>query len=270
MEDRDLITNIQTTESIHVAERVDSAGGSHGQATSGEQQQTEEDAELSKQREELHADISYIMELGRLILEKRNLELSLYTGENTNEIPDNEEKENLHRIIGQIAELEHKIQALDSDSRPTQPLSEDEITETYLSYQIDRISKLLLVYREYHGKSRDESTAIEVENFPQLDKLMKTKRQMLMQIRKLQQKISLSSFDSLSEDHPKKIQANDLLADINNELNKIIDMENKNSVELESQRKEIRKKLGNRGKKVKALNKYSSKDRTAHFIDTKK
>lgn len=99
---------------------------------------------------------------------------------------------------------------------------------------------------------------------------MDEKSFLLNQISKIQNSVVYSVLRELEEKSLKKIKANEFLSDIHTKMTSIIDLENKNSVELQNQKKEVQLRLEKRNAGVRAISLYANAKNKSHFIDTTK
>ncbi len=208
--------------------------------------------------------IQYNLELGRLIIEKKNLEISLYSEERKSGSRDYVASK-IELIKKNISELENKIVALDFSSLklPESPVDD-------VNTQIKYLSKLHRLYNVYLEITSNETSAIEEEDLDTLQLLMEQKSTVLDSIHTTQNNILFDVFKKMPEKTEKRTKADAILTDINVKIKQIIDSENKNSVELENQKEELRLRLGKKSIGTRAISKYASAHMRSHFIDTTK
>lgn len=132
------------------------------------------------------------------------------------------------------------------------------------------LAKLHRLYSVYLEITLNETTAIEDEDLDTLHLLMEQKSTILDSIHTTQKNILFDVFKNLPEKTEKRTKADAILTDINVKIKQIIDSENKNSVELENQKEELRLKLGKKSIGTRAISKYASAHKRSHFIDTTK
>jgi|GEM_PF-2879201 len=213
----------------------------------------------------------YRIELGRLLLEQKNLELSLFTSLSEDalaeERKDRRKRErDLQRIKARIAELEQRIASLEWEE--THRSQEPQHIE--IDRQIQGLVELLGIYTNYYQHTIAETDAIMHGDLTTLTQLMSTKKSLLQRVGILQQMLNLSLFRELGEDDAKRIKASGILSDIHSETTRILDRENQNSVELRNQKEEVKAELGRRTTGAQAISKYATVTRSSRFIDTTK
>ena len=263
----DVFERINAASEIKVVDRQDS-GNQNPPSYSGNGKKKKETSD-SQDKEQLpdYDDsqwIHYNLELGRLIIEKKNLEISLISEERKAGSRDYVESK-IELIKKQITELENKIVGLD--------LSKMQIPDTpstNIDTQISYLSKLHRLYGVYLEITFKETSAIEKEDLDTLHLLMEQKSTILQSIHTTQNNILFDVLKNLPEKTEKRTKADSILTDINVKIKQIIDSENKNSVELENQKEELRLKLGKKSIGTRAISKYASAHMRSHFIDTTK
>jgi len=280
-DDNDLVKGISETQAIRIAER---RGSAHQKPQDQKHQSKQKKKNFIKQSEfsinddENHIAewIHYNMELGRLIIEKKNIELTLYTRIEDEINQKEEEKKStdfeviikekkLQLIKKQIIEIEQRISELSPDE-----FSESSNDETVVDVQLRKLLKIKQLYRQYEIKTEAEEQTISEEDLAGLKQLMDEKSFLLNQISKIQNSVVYSVLRELEEKSLKKIKANEFLSDIHTKMTSIIDLENKNSVELQNQKKEVQLRLEKRNAGVRAISLYANAKNKSHFIDTTK
>ncbi len=268
------LPGVREIHSIRIAERTGSEQqqqhGQHAQEKRQKEHEEEQDRIDSLSHESAgNTDfIFYTIELGRLLIEKQNIEQTLYADSITHETDAPEETTHvgLERVQAQIAEIEQRIANLDSAVHPVMPIDD----ETQLDFSVGQLRNLEIAYGKYYERTERETEAIEVEDIIRLRKLMNQKKHILEHIRKIHGAINYDALRSLPSESQKKAKANAILSDINLKIRRIIDKENENSVELQNRKEEVRVKLGKRSAGMRAISKYASMKPDSHYIDTTK
>ncbi|MCD4830107.1 MAG: hypothetical protein K8R90_11825 [Candidatus Cloacimonetes bacterium] len=276
-EDNHILTAIPKVQRIRIASRRESPQPRHN----GEQQRRDDHEQQDGQpRQEPAAEATpqwwhYQIELGRLLMEQKNLELSLFTSlQEEDAVPDlpSERKErrsrdnHLLRIKGRIAELEQKIANL--DWAETHRTASPEKLE--LDRQMQGLTELRELYRQYYSNTEQETEMIGKGDLPTLHQLMNTKKDLLERAHVLQEMLDIELFRGRSEEDAERAKANRILSDIHSVMNRILDRENQNSVELRNQKEEVKAELGKRNAGAKAISRYANALRQSRFVDTTK
>ena len=276
-EDNQMLKVIPKVQPIRITSRRDTPRQRQGQ---GEPEENERDLHDEQELHEHHEETMqqaphwwhYRIELGRLLMEQKNLELSLFTSlqeENQleSEKRDLRERENrLRRIKGRISELEQKIASLDYEEAHRAEHGE----HLAIDRQLQGLRELRGIYREYGRLTMQESDAIMHGDLTTLHQLMAAKKSHLERIHILQNLLDLHLFEDRAEEDAKRAKANRILTDIHSEMTRILDTENQNSVELRNQKEEVRAELGKRNAGAKAVSRYASAPRHSRFVDTTK
>jgi len=117
---------------------------------------------------------------------------------------------------------------------------------------------------------KNERLSILNEDDDELALIISQKNELLTQIEFIQKNINLKFFTKFPSDYPNKIKADAILSDIHNVMNKIVKIEDENSVNLQSVMNSIKVRLTEQDKNSKAISKYAVGNIKSHFIDTTK
>ena len=266
------LPGVREIHSIRIAERTGSQRQPHDQHAQDQQKKNREEQDhsgmLAQEQAENTDFFFYTIELGRLLIEKQNIEQMLYAGSITGDVGQTDETTHveLERVQGRIAEIEQRISNLDTNLHPAIPIDDD----TQLDFSVGQLRNLEIAYGKYYERTERESEAIEVEDLDRLRKLMNQKKHLLDLIRKIHGAINYDALRSLPSESQKKTKANAILTDINLKIRRIIDKENENSVELQNRKEEVRVELGKKSAGMRAISKYASIKPDSHYIDTTK
>ncbi len=207
-----------------------------------------------------------LIELGRLILDKRNAELRLYLSlkkKKNNSTTDEPETE-ISITINKIAEIAKNIS--DVDLLPV----EHDIKNEEENEVLEKIISLKVLYHDFLKFAESERESIINEDDNELELILSLKNEVLTQIEYLQKTINVNYFSSFPPDYPKKVKADAILTDIHNVMNMIVKIEDENSVNLQSVMESIKTRLNEQEINSKAISKYAFGNLKSHFIDTTK
>ncbi len=269
------LPGVREIHSIRIAERTGSQQQQQRDQHAQEKQHGERDEEQDQKNASTHEYIDnsdfifYTIELGRLLIEKQNIEQTLYT-DSIGEEPDDHDSDRDHVDLEQvkirIADLEQQIANLGTASHPVSPIEPD----LQLDFSVGQLRNLEIAYGKYYERTERETEAIEVEDLDRLRKLMTQKKRLLEYIRKIHGAINYDILRNLPKESQKKTKANAILSDINLKIRRIIDKENENSVELQNRKEEVRVELGKKNAGMRAISKYATMKPDSHYIDTTK
>lgn len=212
---------------------------------------------------------AYNLELGRLILERQNLENSLVSRISKKAGTDEEHQEQRRQMI----RIENRIEEIEQTMAELTPESikrENSVTGENLRLMLVYLHKIGELYRQYLESTHGETLAIEKESLEELQELMDEKAGLLNRIGKLQQLVDFQALRNLPENSIERVKAGRLLSDIHNRVNQIIDQESLNSVELQQQKEELSVALGRQQTGSRILSKYAGYLQRSRFIDTTK
>jgi hypothetical protein len=206
------------------------------------------------------------VEIGGLLLAKRTIEQSLFTRlpERSDTTESTELAPELARIHQRIAELERRLQELESEPIPVVGATRD---------PDPMIADLLTAQKLYEGfeeLTERLAQAIDREDLNTLESISSAKGDLLERIRQVQSGIDFSQLQSLPEDSEKRVKAGRILTDINLKLRQILDKENTNSVELQTRKEALRIELSRSALGARAITRYSKAENPPRFIDTTK
>ena len=277
-EDNQMLKAIPRVEQIRVTARRESP---QQRREPGQEHQDEQEAQ-DQQFEQREPDSEtspqwwrYRIELGRLLIEQKNLELQLYAS-----LQEGDEEDELHadrverrdretrlrRITGRIAEIEQKVANLEWEESHTEPSPE----KLAVKRQLKGLEELRDIYTEYLDLTHQETTAIIQGDLVVLRSFMDQKKHLLERVHILQDLLDMEMFKTRDEEDAKRVKARRVLDDIHSVMTRILDQENENSVELRNQKEEVRAELGKRNAGAKAISRYASALRHSRFVDTTK
>lgn len=241
-------------------------------------QQKKRDEKLHKkihQEKNLLHDISpnhvfYNIELGNLLIKKRNIELLMFMQlSHEGEISKNEKIE-LEKIKTQILNLQTKINNLEEDDSEEEIISPQVKLSKIIDQNIVYLEQLLKLYDQHFRITQNEHKSIISEDLKLLSEIMKLKNGTIEHIEAIQSQLDLKQFSKLEDNSEKKSKANSILSDIHTRIDQIITQEDENSAELKNQQDELRNQLGKHDKSTKVISQYKSHETKSHFIDTTK
>lgn len=215
-------------------------------------------------------DEQQLIELGSLILNKRNTELKLFLRVNKrNEHKSGDEfykllDTDILLIKSKLAEIDKNISDFDfmAHDQKVNQQEEDEVL-----HDLDLLRKK---YKSFLAAAHDEQKILLSKNPEDLEVILLEKEELLHQIETHQKTINYNIFKKYPPDYPKKAKANEILSDIHNVMNEIVRIEDENSVELQTSMNELKQEIQSRSKETKAISRYSSGNIRSHFIDTTK
>lgn len=222
---------------------------------------------------EYQANLNYLdphqlIELGRLLLNKRNTELKLFLRIKKRNNEDSKEFYNLLDtdillIRGKLAEIEKKLS--DFDFMHDDPVNLDEEDEV-----LEKMQSLHQLYSTFLESAKKENDILLNNEVDKLDTILNEKEEALVQIELNQKNINYDIFKNYSQDYSKKIKANEILVDIHNVMDEIVKIEDQNSVGLKNAMDEMKAKILTQNKNTQAISKYASGNVKSHFINTTK
>jgi hypothetical protein len=200
------------------------------------------------------------LEIGRLLIEKRNIELALFT--QLSEAVSADHERNLARIHQRIGELERRLLELEGSEKTDDNSPADPVVTN-----LDTASAL---YDGYIALTENETASINADDLDTLDGIMQRKSELLERIEQVQTGIEFAAFQALPEGSEKRIKADGIIADINTKIRTILDQENTNSVELQNRREAVRVELTRGTAGTRVISKYANTEQRPRFIDTTK
>lgn len=227
----------------------------------------ENDNHKESQKEDLsHLDLPQMIELGRLLLSKRNIELKMFVRIKKESPQENAFFTNIDSdvllIKSKLAEIDKNI----ADINFYQFSSIDEEEDN----TIDKLTDLSSLYGEFLKLAISEDNALNEDNIDDLENVLQEKETILTQIEQLQKKIDFNIFKKYPPDYSKKVKANEILVDIQSKMNQIVKIEDQNSVNLQNAMDDTKMKICDQEKSNKMISKYSSSGKKSYFIDTTK
>ncbi|PID30097.1 MAG: hypothetical protein CSB55_00295 [Candidatus Cloacimonadota bacterium] len=271
--DNDLLKSIRRTSEIRIAERKGEFKEKQDEPKEKNKKRKHENFVHFLNTEGYDTDdydwSKYNIELGNLILEKRNLELILFTvydrkSPKDSSLPSEEYEKKLKIVKAKILNTEQKLLQL----KPEEFKKMLEEKEMNAENDFNKLSDLSLLYSEYFKLTEKESESIQCRDFDGLEQSMNQKEIMLNKIIDKQNSINFNMLRDLPEKSEKKTKANLILSEIHNKMNKIIEKENQNSVELQVRKKEVFDELGKRNAGARAVSKYTVSKFKPYFVDT--
>ncbi len=217
-----------------------------------------------------HLNEHQLIELGRLILNKRNTEMKLYIRiiKKKHQGSDDEFYKLLDTDIllikSKLAEIEKNISDFDfyAQDQSQSIQEENEILES--------LGHLKKLYNQFLHSAINEQNILLEKELDDLDVILLEKEEILKNIELYQKSINYNIFKNYPPDYPNKAKANEILSDIHNVMNEIVKIEDENSVELQTSMNELKQEIQSRSKETQAISKYSSGNIKSHFIDTTK
>ncbi|HOD53835.1 MAG TPA: hypothetical protein PKJ08_04855 [Candidatus Cloacimonadota bacterium] len=230
---------------------------------SKKQNHEKKEQEFTEQHSINSLDPNQMIELGRLLLFKRNAELKLYLNIKKKNNGINDTESEIIMTKNKLAEIDLSISDVDFINENIHDnAEEDDIFEKLLSLKI--------LYNEILAYAENERLSILNEDDDELALIISQKNELLTQIEFIQKNINLKFFTKFPSDYPNKIKADAILSDIHNVMNKIVKIEDENSVNLQSVMNSIKVRLTEQDKNSKAISKYAVGNIKSHFIDTTK
>ena len=208
-------------------------------------------------------DINELIEFGRLVFKKRNMEMKLFL------------KLKNKNILNVIEVNDDKLE-------PSSEIEQPETTSAYASISyflkpnlkqeqetIDNLSKLNILYKTFYGLVVEESRIINEDQIDDFEFIINKKDEILNKIEETIQKTNFKMFNEYHDFDKKKIKANEIIDEIHSTIKDIIKQEDKNSVELQSLREKMKLDISKQELGVKAVSQYSQAHLKSHFIDKK-
>lgn len=217
-------------------------------------------------------DSKELIELGRLIIDKRNSELKLFIRMRNKDQMLQTEAYNQKTIEADIILLQRKIAELNMNvSELDFRLFEEKTTnDSSLENSLDFLNRLKQLYELFYDFVKEEQRILNIEDIDFLEDILKQKETVLNQIVDIQKNINFEVFKEISPENEKKAKANEILSDIHNVMNEIIRQEDENSVELQNVREKMKLNISRQDKGAKVISQYAQSSMKSHFIDTKK
>lgn len=216
---------------------------------------------------------SELVEFGRIILSKRNVELKLFLRmKNHKELMKSDSfiqstiQTEIVLLQAKLAEFDKDLQELDLKLYDSGNLSHD----VDLDYALSLLEQLFNLYHLFFDCVKEEVRLLNIEDIDFLDTIIKQKEDILNDIVVCQKKINFDFLKKISPENEKKIKANQILSDIHNVINEIIKQEDENSVELHSLMEKMKLDIARQDRGAKAISQYAQTSLKSHFIDTKK
>ena len=254
---------IPVSNTISVASRNDSNQSQFDQNRKKKEEEKKPiEIKIKKTPEQL--DTTELIEFGRIVLNKRNTELKLFSHQKSAETnnPDEAQNTDIALLQVKIANYEKDIQELDLKNIP-------DPTDTDLETQIDQLEKLFQLYVTLSECIKAERKILNIDDIDQLDDIILQKDDILNHCDKTRNMINFSLLNNLPEKSEIRIKSNAITADIKTLLNDIIQYENENSIELQNVREKMKLILSKQDKGVKTITQYIQTAPKSHFIDKK-
>lgn len=257
---------IPVHQEIQVRGKKDLSKDKHDRNKDGKKHSDKNEKPEYKTPETIYYGESAELELGNLLIKRKNYEVEVYHKLHKKE---NAPEDEVIILDSEISQLRVKIQLIDKEfenyhNTPSNSNSENDLIG--LKY----LSDLLIYYKRYSTLSDNEYKIIDDEDFDLLPDIMSKKNETLSKIETTLNKVNFSYITKLEPVNKKRIKAESILSDIKFVINGIIEKEGKNSVELQSQKKDLQYKLNKRNSSLKALKGYSRTSRRPHFVNTSK
>jgi len=205
-----------------------------------------------------------LIELGRILLKKRNTEMKLFQNLQLNKENTQPDEQVINILQVKIAQYERDLQEL----KQNKTIENTEINLT-MEDQILYLEKLYSTYLVYNECIIEAKRIININDIEFLDNIIRQKESILNQIDDIRNSIDLSFIKNYSVSKEKKLKADQLLADIHLLINKIIDEDNQNSIQMKKILDKVKISLANIDIEKKTISKYGQKNIKSHFIDKK-
>lgn len=224
-----------------------------------------QDKEKNEQNHQEHKhlnelDMAQHIELGRLLLLKRNTEMRLF-------VDLKKEKPNEKEIIiikNKLVDIESNLFSVGRDKVKETPSNSE--TEEIIS----KIESIKQLYDKMLALAEQERQTIFEEDDEQLELVIKLKNKVLDDIDVQLKQVDINYFKDFPPENENKIKVDAILIDIHYVMNMIVKIEDENSVNLQSVMDGISLKLAAKDSNAQAISKYALSSNNSHFIDTTK
>ncbi|MCB5249528.1 MAG: hypothetical protein RBS16_00740 [Candidatus Cloacimonadales bacterium] len=205
-------------------------------------------------------DTNELIELGRLLLLKRNIELRIYIDYKKNDA----KSDAVILAKNKLIDVESSLFNFGTNKAKGQEIEieEDEI--------LINVEELKLQYIKMQDLVEQERDSILNEDDDSLERVISLKNSILDEIDKLIRKIDFNYIKQIPSGSENKIKVDAIISDIHSVMDMIVKIEDENSVKLQSAIDNINAKLANQDSNAQAISKYSKSKVNSHFIDTTK
>jgi hypothetical protein len=273
MADRNDYLKVESANMLKVSPKQDSHQNPFEENEKKKKKHTEqEQLEVIKNQHQIKEyDPTELIELGRLILNKRNFELKLFLRLKGKEKLITS-KDFVHKTLEtDIILLQQKIAEYDINiSELDLKVKVDNSKQQDIEEELSKLGKLKTYYQLFFDFVKEEKNILNIDNIDFLDEIIQQKDIVLKQIIEIQKTINFEIFKEILPENEKKIKANQILSDIHYMMNEIIRQEDENSVELHSLMEKMKLDIARQDKGAKAISQYGQSSLKSHFIDTKK
>lgn len=269
MSDDSILKGITPIKSMRIEKRNDPKEYEHEGESYHEQKKEEKNAfDIPERPELLISSDLYQIELGNLIIKKRNVELNLFT-EILKEINSGHKTTEDYRAV-KITQLKSNIYRIEKAIENLDPEQLEDSESSTFEKQLVFLAKVNLLYEKYLNLTIQESIAVSEEDYDKLEELMEEKTLTYREITINQKFVSIGKIDEKISDEEEKSKVRKIISEIKSKLKQIINQENQNSVNLKSHKKELMKLIEKEDRNVSTVLKYNNALQTSHFISTKK
>ena len=247
----------------------------HPSDENNKKNKTQHEQEANEAKSESHILKEYqpteLIELGRLIMKKRNTELKLFLRLKSKDKLDHAKEFSHKTLESDIVLLQQKIaeyslNVLELDIKN----NTGNVDITDIDEEINNLEQLKITYQLFFDFVKEEQKILNIDDIDFLEDIIRQKDNVLQQIIDIQKRLNLGIFKNIFPENEKKIKANRILSDIHNVMNEIIRQEDENSVELQNLREKMKFDIARQDKGARAISQYGQSSLKSHFIDTKK
>ncbi|MCL1826752.1 MAG: hypothetical protein FWG20_01810 [Candidatus Cloacimonetes bacterium] len=251
---------VSASNTLRVAARNDSNQNQHDTPKKKQEEKHTNIEVPEKATEELEP--TELIEFGRLLLQKRNAELKLFSlQKNTEDISENTSTE----IIG----LQVKIASLEKDIQELHLTNTTRSTSDNIDEQIKSLEKLHQLNIALLDCVKEERTILNIDDIDFLETIIRQKDDILNQCDMVRNEINFRLFDDLLDTDPKKIKYRQMVTDLRSLINEIIEYEDENAIELHNVREKMKLILTKQDIGAKTISQYTQSTNKSHFIDKK-
>ena len=256
MTDKNDFIPVSVTNTIRVTTRDESPQNQGEQKK--KKQEDKKNIELQNKKSLEQLETTKLIEFGRIVLNKRNAELKLFTHQKSPEANND-----LELLQLKIAGYEKDIQELSLKQPPA-------ISDIDLETQIINLEKLFDLYTSLHKVVKEERKILNIDDIDFLEGIIIQKDEILNNCDIIRNQIDFTIFKELPEKNENKIKYEKVLGEIRNLINDIIKYEDENSIELQNVREKMKIMITKQAKSTKTISQYSQNPPQAHFIDKKR
>ena len=255
MTDKNDFIPVSVANTIRVTTRDESHQNQGEQKKKKEEEKKNIELQNKKSLEQL--DTTELIEFGRIVLNKRNTELKLFTHQKN---PEN--SNDLELLQLKIATYEKDIHELSLKPPPV-------ITDIDLETQINNLVELFDLYTSLHEVVKEERKILNIDDIDFLEGIIIQKDDILNNCDLIRNQINFQILQELPDKNETKIKYEKILSEIRNTINDIIKYEDENSIELQNVRDKMKIMIVKQAKSSKTISQYSQNPTQAHFVDKK-